>query len=120
MAKNKQLSSPEAADASFLPGCSWNVTIMPVKSSSSKAPPLLWWVHPSATQVISPKSGLPIGFKHTLMNGKKAGCSGIGADAGRTLRYQAEYLNGVATVGGALAPPTERGHNAAQSGIHRP
>jgi hypothetical protein len=95
MAKIKQPRSPEAADASLLPGYGWEATTMtpPVKGASSDGPPLRWWVRTSATQVISPKSGQPLGFKHTLMNGNKVVCSGVGADAGRTLQTQAEFMN---------------------------
>lgn len=104
MAKNKQPRSSEAADAALLPGYGWEVTTPPpVKSASPDVSPLRWWVRTSPSQVVSPKSKLPLGFKHTLMNGNKVVCSGVGADAGRTLQTQAGYMNNLEPLEGCAA-----------------
>ena len=51
-----------------------------------------WWVRRSAKQVTD-AAGLPVGYRHQLMHGRKVIKSGVGADSGRTFRQQAEFLN---------------------------
>lgn len=121
MAKNKQPRSSEAADAALLPGYGWEVTTTPppMKAASSDAHPSRWWVRTSATQVISPKSKLPLGFKHTLTNRNKVACSGIGADADRTLQAQAGFMNSLKTAGG-LRSSLQRNAGARSAVLYSP
>ncbi len=51
-----------------------------------------WWVRKSARQIID-RSGMPKGFRHQLMHGRKIIQSGVGTDANRTFRAQADFLN---------------------------
>ncbi len=51
-----------------------------------------WWVRRSAKQVTD-AAGLPVGYRHHLMHGRKVIKSGVGADSGRTFQQQAEFLN---------------------------
>ena len=63
-----------------------------------------WWVRTSSKQFVS-AAGLPAGFRHQLMRGRKVVTSGIGADAHRTLSAQAAYANRLAERS-SLQPPT--------------
>lgn len=53
---------------------------------------LSWWVKSSATQELD-ASGLPLGFKDTLMFNHRAIQSGIGADKARAFKLQVSFLN---------------------------
>ena len=123
MTTKKQSRSPEAPDAAFLPGYGWEATTTtppPWPGASTDVSPALWWVRTSPSQVVSPKSGQPLGFKHTLMNGNKAVCSAVGADGGRTLQAQAGFINSLEAVGGCAAPSSGTRAHAEQLRIHRP
>lgn len=120
MATNKQPPSFKASDAPLLPGDGWEVTTPPpVKVASSNGPPARWWVRTSPSQVVSPKSKLPLGFKHTLMNDHKVVCSGVGADAGRTLHTQAGFMNNLEAAGGLRSGLQRNAASRRQSCIHR-
>ena len=51
-----------------------------------------WWVRKSANQTVD-SFGMPAGFRHQLMHGRKIVRSGVGSDACRTFTAQADFLN---------------------------
>ncbi len=51
-----------------------------------------WWVRTSASQ-IPDSTGQPGSFRHGLMHGSRLVIPGQGADAARTFKAQAEFLN---------------------------
>jgi hypothetical protein len=51
-----------------------------------------WWVRRSEKQVTD-AAGLPVGYRHQLMHGRKVIKSGVGPDYARTFREQACFLN---------------------------
>lgn len=83
--------TPVEPSLDTLPGYKTPI-VSPAPTAAPKTQPEVWWVRSSDKQLTS-KSDLPLGFKHTLLRGKKAFTSGIGTDAGRTLRAQAVFLN---------------------------
>ena len=77
-----------------LAGCScWQVTALPRDGAANDG----WWVRTSATQVLD-AAGTPAGYKHSLMRGRKVVKTGTGADAGRRLRAEADFLNARSTL----------------------
>ena len=64
-------------------------------------PPAAWHVRTSSEQIT--KAGEPIGFRHSLMYCEQVMQTGVGADADRTFRAQAEFLNSAGAPGPARA-----------------
>lgn len=58
-----------------------------------------WWCRRFAEQILN-SVGQPIGYRHQLMHGRKVVITGVGADFGRALSLQADFLN--AQEAGAL------------------
>lgn len=75
----------------FLPDFDWSETMTrpPAPSPAETG----WWVRSSAKQERSTTTGEPLGFRHSLMRGKRAVTSGIGADAARKFAAQAAFFN---------------------------